>query len=118
MYLLFLWRVRNGFEACNIITRGIGRGWALKIETFLGPEMARAKRVPFGPKKVESDFLTSYGSGSGSTSQKVTVPTVPVPQRCLLWIMRLSSCAQVFLLGALQSLSELACLSHRGPRSQ
>jgi hypothetical protein len=31
----------------------------------------------------DSDFLTSYGSGS--TSQKVTVPTVrvPVPQRCL-----------------------------------
>ncbi len=30
-----------------------------------------------------SDFLTSYGSGygSGSTSQKVTVPTVPVPQQ-------------------------------------
>ncbi len=29
-----------------------------------------------------SDFLTSYGPGygSGSTSQKVTVPTVPVPQ--------------------------------------
>jgi hypothetical protein len=26
-----------------------------------------------------SDFLTSYGSGSGSTSQKVTVPRVPVP---------------------------------------
>jgi hypothetical protein len=28
-----------------------------------------------------TDFLTSYGSsyGSGSTSQKVTVPTVPVP---------------------------------------
>ncbi len=30
-----------------------------------------------------SDFVTSYGSGSGSTSQKVTVPTVPVPQH---WI--------------------------------
>ncbi len=35
-----------------------------------------------------SDFLTSYGSGfgSGSTSQKVTIPMVPVPfpvpQRC------------------------------------
>ncbi len=33
-----------------------------------------------------SDFLTSYGSGygSGSTNQKVTVPTVPVPvpQHC------------------------------------
>jgi hypothetical protein len=26
-----------------------------------------------------SDFLTSYFSGSGSTRQKVTVPTVPVP---------------------------------------
>jgi hypothetical protein len=25
----------------------------------------------------------SYGSSSGSTSQKVTAPTVPVPQRCL-----------------------------------
>ncbi len=32
-----------------------------------------------------SDFLTSYGSGSGSTCQKDTV-TVPVPQR---WIERL-----------------------------
>jgi hypothetical protein len=34
-----------------------------------------------------SDFLPSYGSGYGSssTSQKVTVPTVPVPvpQHCL-----------------------------------
>jgi hypothetical protein len=31
-----------------------------------------------------SDFLTSYDSGSGSTRQKVTVPTVPVPvpQHC------------------------------------
>jgi hypothetical protein len=27
-----------------------------------------------------SDFLTSYGSSSDSTSQKITVPTVPVPQ--------------------------------------
>jgi hypothetical protein len=26
-----------------------------------------------------SDFLTDYGSGSNSTSQQVTVPTVPVP---------------------------------------
>ncbi len=34
-------------------------------------------------KGTGSDFLTSYGSGS--TSQKVTAPTVPVPvpQRCL-----------------------------------
>jgi hypothetical protein len=33
--------------------RGALEGVALKIKTFLGPEMARAKRVPFGPKKVE-----------------------------------------------------------------
>jgi hypothetical protein len=30
-----------------------------------------------------TDFLTNYGSGSVSTSQKVTVPTVPVPQHWL-----------------------------------
>jgi hypothetical protein len=45
-----------------------------------------------------SDFLISYGSGSGSTSQKVTVPTVPVPvlvpQR---WNRRDFSCLADFL---------------------
>jgi hypothetical protein len=35
-----------------------------------------------------SDFLTSYGSGSGSTRQKVTVPTVPdKKQNILKYIM-------------------------------
>jgi hypothetical protein len=36
-----------------------------------------------------TDFFTSYGSdsGSGSTSQKVTAPTVPVPQRCIIFII-------------------------------
>jgi hypothetical protein len=29
------------------------------------------------------NFISSYGSGSGSTSQKVKVPTVPVPQHWL-----------------------------------
>ncbi len=39
-----------------------------------------------------SDFLTSYGSGygSGSTSQKVTVPTVPVPQHCISGLKKVS----------------------------
>jgi hypothetical protein len=32
-----------------------------------------------------SDFSTCYGSGFGSTSQKVTVPTVPVPQHWFLY---------------------------------
>ncbi len=35
--------------------------------------------INFGPG---SDFLTSYGSGSTSQNQNVTVLTVPVPQRC------------------------------------
>jgi hypothetical protein len=29
----------------------------------------------------DSDFLTSYDSGAGSNSQKVTVPAVPISQR-------------------------------------
>ncbi len=44
--------------------------------------------VPVPEPYIISDFLTSYGSdsGSGSTSQKVTVPTVPVPvpQHCFI----------------------------------
>jgi hypothetical protein len=31
---------RNIFDACRLITRASGRGLALEIETFLGPEMA------------------------------------------------------------------------------
>jgi hypothetical protein len=33
-------------------SNNLSTGWALKIKTFLGPDMARVKRVPFGPKKV------------------------------------------------------------------
>ncbi len=38
-----------------------------------------------------SDFLPRYGSGygSGSTSQKVTVPTVPVPQHWWVALLRI-----------------------------
>ncbi len=53
----FYGAVHNSFEGCNIIYEGHWKGWALKIETFLGPEMARAKRVPFGPKKVEKCWV-------------------------------------------------------------
>jgi hypothetical protein len=35
-----------------MVLRGIGRGGPCEIETFLGPEMARAKRVPFGPNYI------------------------------------------------------------------
>jgi hypothetical protein len=55
MYLLFLWRVRNGFEAGKIHYKGHWKGWALEIDTFFGPEMA-TKRVPFGALKSTSAF--------------------------------------------------------------
>jgi hypothetical protein len=42
----------------NPISRAIGKGWALKIETFLGPEIAMSEASAIlGPKKSLS--LTS-----------------------------------------------------------
>ncbi len=38
--MLFIWRVCNGFEEGKIQYEGHWKGWALKIETFLGCEMA------------------------------------------------------------------------------
>jgi hypothetical protein len=35
--------------ATSLQDKGHWKGWALKIETFLGPEMALASLVPFGP---------------------------------------------------------------------
>jgi hypothetical protein len=54
------------------------------VELILWPYLARASfaqccgtvTIFYGSG---SDFLTSYGSSSGSTRQKVTVPKVPVP---------------------------------------
>jgi hypothetical protein len=44
MHLLFIWRGKySGFEACNIYYEGHWKGWALEIETFLGPEMATSE---------------------------------------------------------------------------
>jgi hypothetical protein len=45
---------------------------------FLNVKIFRLYTINYGSGSV-SDFLTSYGSGSSSTSQKVTVPTFPVP---------------------------------------
>jgi hypothetical protein len=47
MYLLFMARYYNGFEAGKIHYEGHWKGWALEIETFWA-----LKRVPFGPKNV------------------------------------------------------------------
>jgi hypothetical protein len=61
------------------------------VTTFLIP-------IYYGSRTVisygsGSDFFTSYryGSGSGSTWQKVTVPTVPVPQHWHIGSQRVMS---------------------------
>ncbi len=45
------WDVRILMRAC-IHYEGHWKGWALEIETFLGPEMATSEASAFGPKKV------------------------------------------------------------------
>ncbi len=54
--------VCNAFDAGNIHKRGqVGRGWALDIETFLGPVKWHwaVRRVPFGAQKSRV-FLTCF----------------------------------------------------------
>ncbi len=59
-----------------------------------------------------SDFLTSYGyySGSGSISQKVTVPTVPVPvpQHCFVLLSLRGS--RILMLTRIQILKKSFCI--------
>ncbi len=55
-YVMVL-RVQHHYE-------GHWKGWALKITTFLGPEMARAKRVSFGPKKKYKRHKNNWYIGS------------------------------------------------------
>jgi hypothetical protein len=53
MYLFFyLELILNGFEAGKSITRGIGRGWAPEISTFLGPNSTRFACSHFMAQKV------------------------------------------------------------------
>jgi hypothetical protein len=43
------------FDVGKIYYNGHWKGWALKIDTFLGPEMTTSKAKPFGLKKIR-DF--------------------------------------------------------------
>jgi len=51
--------VRNVFVAGISITRAVGGGWALELESFLGPvKWHRAdRRVPFGAQKTRCCWL-------------------------------------------------------------
>jgi hypothetical protein len=51
MYLFLHGAVRNGFETAKIHYKGHWKGWALEIETFLGPETASSEASAMLPKK-------------------------------------------------------------------
>ncbi len=53
MYLLFIWGGRIDFDVGNIHFEGHWKGWALKIETFLGPETVTTKASAMWALKVE-----------------------------------------------------------------
>ncbi len=53
---------------------GHWKGWALKIKTFLGPEMTRAKLVPFqGPKKSRFSGPTLSNAPSNAVALLKTI---------------------------------------------
>jgi hypothetical protein len=54
MYLFLYGAERNDFDAGNIHHDGHWKGRALKSRLFWALKWQRAKRVTFGPKKVEA----------------------------------------------------------------
>ncbi len=60
---MFLWHgtVRNGFEAGKIHYKGHWKGWALEIETFLGPEMASSEASAILTQKSRVKITFSSG---------------------------------------------------------
>ncbi len=52
MHLFFLWRWKSWIYGRKYALLGPVKGVGPEFKTFLGPGMGRAKRVPFGPKKV------------------------------------------------------------------
>ncbi len=51
MYMVFIWRGRNDFD----VGKSILKGWALKIETFFGPEMVTSEESFILPE-ISRDF--------------------------------------------------------------
>jgi hypothetical protein len=60
MYLLFIWRERNDFDAGKSNFEGHWKGWALKILTFLGPEKATSEgSVAWAQKSQANVFFNT-----------------------------------------------------------
>jgi hypothetical protein len=53
MYLCLYGEGRNDFDAGKSIARVIEMGWVLKVETFLGAELAMSVASAIGHEKVE-----------------------------------------------------------------
>jgi hypothetical protein len=72
-----MWRGRNDFEAGNIHYKGHCKGWALKIETFLGPEMAtsEASAIWAHPIKKSAKALRSLLSKAQESAQPISKQT-------------------------------------------
>jgi hypothetical protein len=81
LVICFTWKKLINFN--KFIVQCEWKKWFMKEIKYI---MLYLVPVPGTVINNGSDFLTDYGSGSNSTSQQVTVPTVPVPvlvpQRC------------------------------------
>jgi hypothetical protein len=74
--------MHNVLDACISITKASGRGLGPEILEFFGPlKWQRAKRVPFGPKKVEFLELNLL-----PLAQVIDLPTSKTLYRAILTI--------------------------------
>ena len=58
--------------------KGHWKGWAMKVETFLGPETTRAKRVLFGPKKVGTFMAQHFHGLTLPMAQVMPLPRIKI----------------------------------------
>jgi hypothetical protein len=57
MYPSLYGAICNDFEAGKIRYEGHWKGWALEVQTFLGPEMSASEATAVGSKKVEAKYI-------------------------------------------------------------
>ena len=71
-YLLFYGTGRNNFEAGNIHYKVHFKGWALKIKTFLGPEMSTSTASAIWPERSRFSGPNPHsGPSNGYASLKI-----------------------------------------------
>ncbi len=73
MYLFFYGTVRNGFEECNIITRGIGRGGPWNLRLFWALKWHEQSECHLGPKKSRFSGPTPSNAPSNDVALLKTI---------------------------------------------